>query len=728
MVRRIFVMLILLVITGASLQAQQGEALELPADLYVLTNDGIVQRYGVGASGVLNLSPEGAYVLDMGVDDRGERLAYRTQDGLFVRSLTDLNAPPVQIEGATASIPPYRGRGKTIAFSPVNGAVPGTAIAYTTENAVRLYFEPALGGTPIFQTITEQGMYTDLSWSPGGRYLAAETDGGIWWIYRRDPGSVTLTSVVTSSVGTAWASDAEIIFAPTEGGLKIMNLDLANQQTDLLPTTFEYRLPVLDADDNLLVFGRAFDDANTPAGYGLLLRLARGATQLETLGRTPIELTGLRWVPGGTLMIAFQAGVLAVFDPASGYGFALPIENAVAYDWGPYIPPELRPVYVAPEVTGEASESPVDAPPVLTTPTPAPVGTAVGMPLPAAGFFLARDGFDVAQVWTLPRSGSPPEVLTYADFDVTDFTPSPDGSRVVYVSDGQLWLQEVDSFIPESLTTLRSLAPANASFSPDGTRIAYTDEGAGIGLITLGVENVAGFEIGRVLANTDPAPGTTDAAISYRVPQFAPDGTKLLVDVYININPDDPTAAQNAVGVFDLTTSQLFATNGVTLPDMRPLNTRWMIDGRILTHSDAFVSGVIAPGFYIYDYVGEGGVPSLAAALPENRLVRTYREISAGIVRALLANATDPAQPLDVMEFDLNTGASRIIGQIEPTIGSPRFSPDGRFIGGYRLEAGAIDSGALAIIEVVTGRITLINPVAGLAAQVWGFRFGDSVR
>ena len=65
-----------------------------------------------------------------------------------------------------------------------------------------------------------------------------------------------------------------------------MNLDQANAQAVLLDESVIYRLPELNAEDALVFFGRDPNDQNVPDGYGRLLRLARGAQKLETIGRS----------------------------------------------------------------------------------------------------------------------------------------------------------------------------------------------------------------------------------------------------------------------------------------------------------------------------------------------------------------------------------------------------------------------------------------------------------
>ncbi len=709
-------LLLLALLTLPVVLARQDEALDLPADLYVLLNDGMVQRYGVGASGVTQVSPAGVFVTDFGVDDRGARLAYRTEQGLYTIDLTIPNSAPFLVEGTAAGVPPYRGEGDTVAFSPGFSEIPGAAIAYTTLEGLRVAF---LGDTtPSFQTFTD-GLFTDLSWSPTGRYLAAESDQNIWWIYRRDGNSLALTSIIVSSFGTSWVSATEIVFAPSEGGLKIMNLAAANQQTDLLDASVEYRYPILTSQDTLDFFGRVPANVEIPAGFGVLLRLRRGAQQIETAGNTPIELAGLRWLPGGSLMLAFQGGVLAVFDPSSGFGFPLPIENVVAYDWGPLIPPEQRPTTepLPPDQPGSGSPITPDAQP--TSPpdaTPLPLGTAVGMNLPAALFFIAQDGFGVAQVWQLATNGRAPARLTFADVDVNDFAASTDARTIYYSSESTIWLQRADIGFPIGLQDLTSFAPAQPDLSPDGTQLAYTDEELGVSLITIDTVTPANSEVSRLLPNIE----RDGERFEYAHPRWSPQGDRLLVEV--GISPIAGGDSRFAVGVYDMASAQLYTTAPLEATDPRTANARWLSDGRILAHADASASG-IAPGYYVYDFIGEGAAPTLAAALPADTVIRADVELRDGVIRALVASAVDPGAPLRVIDVTLADGSISEVVSLITSIGSPRFSPDGAYIAGFQRAESQIDRGALLVISVSGGRQTLINPVDGLAGEVWGVGF-----
>ena len=89
---------LLLTALGAAAQTA-----DLPSELFVLTNEGIIERYGVNAVGATPVTPEDIYVIDFGLDALGERLAYRTESGITLLGLTGGSGVP--LEGATASDP-----------------------------------------------------------------------------------------------------------------------------------------------------------------------------------------------------------------------------------------------------------------------------------------------------------------------------------------------------------------------------------------------------------------------------------------------------------------------------------------------------------------------------------------------------------------------------------------------------------------------------------------------
>jgi hypothetical protein len=330
MIRCFFIIILLFLLTAPVYG--QDDALNLPAALYVLTNEGIIQRYGQGAEGITTVSPSDQFIVDFGVAPDDNWMAYRTETALSISNRT--TEENYLVESDLASVPSVRGKGDTIAWSPV-----GDAIAVTTLYGGRIYINTFPGDSAANWKFTpldlREGAFIQLLWSPDGRYLAAEVEGNIWWIYRRDGQNMLLTSAVPSAVGLEWVSNFELVFAPAEGGLILMNLDKANVQTILLGDGSNYSLPYLDSDNVLMFFGRQKDDTETEAGFGWLLGLRTGSTSLDNLGEVPVNLADLRWAPGGEFLISFQGGVFSVVNPINAQSFALPVSAVVAYSWGP---------------------------------------------------------------------------------------------------------------------------------------------------------------------------------------------------------------------------------------------------------------------------------------------------------------------------------------------------------------------------------------------------------
>ena len=488
------------------------DALNLPADLYVLLNEGRVERYGTGASGVRTVTPDGEFVLDFGVAPDGNWMAYRTQEALF---LTDLHSGYSSALDTDADFPATRGEGDTVAWSPQ-----GDAIAYTTRGGARVYFL-SNPGVNIVTFIIElrEGPFSHLSWSPSGRYIAAEAADNVWWVYRRDGASLNLASAIPSALGATWLNGSEMIFAPAEGGMARMNLDNQNAQTAILTDTRPYYLPYYLPDGTLLAFTQpeiaaattATNDSTPvaplldPEGYGVLLRLPAGAFQPETFGQAPILLTNSQWSPDGGLLSALREGVFALVNPQTGSAFPLPIQDAVAYAWAPR-PPQA-----------------VD-----------------GLPMPADAYFLAQDenGGGLAQVWKLPADGSSVLQLTDAAQNVTGYGISNDGRLLAYSSGGKLWLLDLfapvipptSTPVPATATPIRPTATATPPASiatPDATlaaSIAATQAAAP-------PTGPAANPVATVLSRPTARELSSLSADANAQPVFSPDNTRI---AYVN--------------------------------------------------------------------------------------------------------------------------------------------------------------------------------------------------
>jgi hypothetical protein len=473
---RAVLMIGLLWLAGVGVQAQP-DAFNLPAPLYVLTAEGAVQRYGLGAEGITQVTAEGEFVLDFGVGPDDTWLAYRTEDGLFLQHIyTDAR---ISVDEDGAGVPPVRGEGPTVAWSPQ-----GDAFVVTTEDGAQVYFNQSeaalLFDEPMFrrQSLTE-GAFAQVFWSVNGQYLVGQTVENVWWVYRREADMV-LSSTIPAATDAAFVNNAELVFTPPAGGLVLMDLR-TNGQITLLDDSWLYAHPGLLADGRLGVFGSQKDDPNIEEGYGRLLALTPGTPEINTLSETPLILADLAWTPNGSLMTSFQGGALALVDPISGQGLSLPVEGIAAFAWGPDT-----------------------------------VARVPGMATGADLFFIAFNDEAVAQVWRLPADGGSPVMVTNAPVSVTGFAVAPDGAQVVYSSDQRLFSQAIDEAEAVEVLVLNEDGAAQPNFSVDGQQVAYRD--GGIAIVSL--------------ADGESAQIITDVGgVVYSAPRFLPNQNALLVTV-----------------------------------------------------------------------------------------------------------------------------------------------------------------------------------------------------
>ena len=92
-------------------------------------------------------------------------------------------------------------------------------------------------------------------------------------------------------------------------------------------------------------------------------------------------------------------------------------------------------------------------------------------------FVRIAGDFSGAQLWTMDvRSGH--ETQLTSDPTFKDQTPdwSPDGTRIAYGADDDIWIMKADGTGQVNLTDSPN-AEFGAAFSPDGTQIAFTGTG-----------------------------------------------------------------------------------------------------------------------------------------------------------------------------------------------------------------------------------------------------------
>lgn len=464
---RRLVILILLCTALFAPSAAQEDAFNLPSDLFVLLNTGQIERYGLGAAGVARVGPQDAELIDFGVAPDGIHLALRGNDALNVHNM--LTGESRAVEVGTSGFPPYRGRGETVAWSP-----DGRVIAYTIETGIRFFF----ADTSTFANIDVPPVL-GLIWSEDGTYLAAESEGNIWWVYRREASAMILHAAIPSSLGLAWVDRTVLMFAPAEGGLFLMDVGNANAQAQIADESTLYRHPALLPDRSVQVFGRGRTDSAITEDQGYLHTATFDASAGWSVTRTseiPIDLGGARWTPDGRLVMVLRGGVIALVDPVSGQGFSLPATGVATYGWG------------AVRAFGSA-----------------------GFPTTADAYFLMTDYTGRRQIWLAPRDGSPPTPITQSETDIDLFTVGADGASIAYYSAGSLY------YLPPQMTTAEPLIelavpPTAITFSADGQNILYDD---GSSIFAIGLD---GAGVAAQFLQGYTAPQTIQAGLLVRLP------------------------------------------------------------------------------------------------------------------------------------------------------------------------------------------------------------------
>ncbi|MEZ4671152.1 MAG: hypothetical protein R3E39_24875 [Anaerolineae bacterium] len=650
--RRWFGILLTCLFITAHLAAQDG--LDLPAPLYVLTNNGQVQRVGLGAEGLSIISPEDAFVVDFSVAPDGNWLAYRTEQALAIYNIH--TQQQFTIEQNTSDLPPSRGRGDTVVWSPA-----GDMLVYTTAYGARVYHNTT--PQPVFSDLRE-GPFLGLYWSPDGSYLAAEAEDNIWWLYRRAESLLILTSAIPSSRGLAWVSNAELVFAPADGGLIRMNLANANSQTVLLDSTWSYQLPSLQTDGTIVVFGKQKDDETVPEGSALLVALAPDAARSGLLNEAPVEVNGLHWAPGGQLAVALRGGVLALVQPAGSLLFPLPFADVVAYSWGAR-----------------------------------PLAQVEGLTMTANGYFLAADGNNVDQIWRLPLDGSPPIQITTLPQQISSYGLASDESHVAYVSDNQLWLLALtDGAQAKSLAQTASDASA-ITFSPDNKQIAFVvSEGdqAGVWMVS-----AAGGDAKLIRPNAGADSYAVPPGSVYTNPTFAPNINGLLVT---RSAPDAP----DALVLIDLTTLDIQEIGVAS-------RASWLQNGTIVAYNSGI--GYAGPSEEQVVYRIDPANPASAtklAIIPRPARIIAIRDVLAVRARLALGSALDGPRALSVVDMLTTTGAITASGSGGFMV-NPLFSPDGRFVAGQTYEGGP-----LTIRDMNTGQQYLLSIPPQMSNFSWG--------
>ncbi len=617
--------LLLLSLASSLLPLSAQDGLNLPTDLYVLQTNGQIDRYGIGVIGVSTITPDDTFVVDFAVAPDGNWLAYRTQEALYLDNMFR-EEDDIQLEGTSASVPPIRGQGETITWSP-----DGSAVAYTTLTGLRVYFT-----TGQFFDI-EISPLLHLTWSPNGTYLAGEAEGNIWWIYRRAGTELILTSAIPFSYGIDWLNDSQLVLMPDTGGMFIMDLASGNAQTPLLDASAIYHRPFVEPAGTILAFAETLNDSSR----GQLVRVSSGDTgaTANLIATGDIMLENILWTPGGRLVVAFQGGALALIDPTSGGGFTLPITSAATYGWGVYRP-----------------------------------NTIDSLILSQDGYFLAEDGQGIVQVWQLPRDNRIPFTVTPAEASIKAYAISANGDQVAYVSDNQLFLHTIGTEDDAQALVAIETTFRNVRFSPDGGRLIYvtdsTPDNPEGGVWQL---DIASSETQLILQNGPAGEEAVYAPPFYRNPQFAPNINAILVEA----------------GGGESTILQLVDLNTGEVLDVGQYDAGfWLRDGRLVVYGTGIGIGDPQESNITILDINTQAEPIPLFTIPPTVRVESLEETQQGNLRLITQPNIDGPTPQRVVNIPINGDASRLqdIGFIQ----SPRFSNDARYIAGLTHPQGSL--------------------------------------
>ncbi len=633
----------------------------LPADLFVLNEQGQVLRIAASGGFAATVTPPDQQVIDFGIAPDGQWIAYRsapeTPAGVFlaVVSVDGLSGQLMEFE--TAGQPPITGRGQTLAWSP-----DAAAIAYTTATGVRFYLA-GLGefGAPLFVDMAG-GPFLNLAWSPGGSYLAAEAENDTWLIYRRQGDGVVEAGRVPASAGLAWVREGVLALAPPAGGLIALSLVDGSQQVLL-------GAEVLVSQPTLLSGGRLIFRVHDSSGQTFAARRfgtvsLQGGDYQEIPAATEIT-AAMRWLPDGAALLATLDGALTLIEPRTDARRELMV-GVKAYAWGPLPPSEV-----------------------------------VGVTLPTDLYFLANDAAGVTQVWRLPADGSPAMQVTAAADGVIDFGLSPDHTQIAYTTGRRLVAANLDGSNQRELSPVaeRPGAGAQPAWSPDGRLIAFVRDGIWI------VPSMGGP---RTELLTDSLDENTppDQVRVYGVPQWSPDGALLLV----------------MVGYYEGAGLAILPITGgpaVELP-IGSMDGAWLPNGQILTWASG--GGYVTPGLYLVNPADLSLTTILNDAWSVLDAVPLANEV-AMILRDASGGAMGPggAQPFLVPILPEALAIPHGQGGL---IESPVLSPEGTFAAGLRQmhygDYGAM--GRLAIIRLETGEQFAVQTPGEVWGLQWGVR------